>query len=77
MLILTRRKGETIRIGDDIFVTLNNIKGNQVSLGTDAPKDKNIRRVDGIIIEKIEPILNEEKKVKVIVKKSRLNKDKS
>jgi carbon storage regulator len=39
MLILTRRVGETIRIGDEVAVTLLGIKGDQVRIGVDAPKD--------------------------------------
>lgn len=39
MLILTRRVGESLRIADDIVVTILEVKGNQVKIGTDAPKD--------------------------------------
>ena len=44
MLILTRKLGETINIGDDITVTLLEIKGTQVKLGIDAPKTIEIHR---------------------------------
>jgi len=44
MLVLSRRVGETIKIGDDISFTVLNISGNQVRLGLDAPKDVNIVR---------------------------------
>lgn len=44
MLILTRRVGETICIGDDITVTVMAINGNQVILGTSAPRDVSIHR---------------------------------
>lgn len=44
MLILTRRNGETLKIGDDISVTVLGIKGNQVRLGVDAPKDVDVHR---------------------------------
>lgn len=44
MLILTRRLGETIVIGDDIRITVTRIKGNQVRLGIQAPTGINIRR---------------------------------
>jgi carbon storage regulator len=40
MLILTRRAGDTIMIGDEITVTVLGVKGNQVRLGVNAPKDK-------------------------------------
>lgn len=44
MLILTRRVGETIRIGDDIEVTVLGVKGNQVRLGVAAPKEMPVHR---------------------------------
>jgi carbon storage regulator len=44
MLILTRRLGETILIGDDIEVTIAHIDGNQVRVGIKAPKDVDIVR---------------------------------
>lgn len=44
MLILTRRVGETLMIGDDISVTVLGVKGNQVRLGVNAPKDVSVHR---------------------------------
>ena len=44
MLILTRKLGEKINIGDDITVTLIEIKGAQVKLGIEAPKNVEIHR---------------------------------
>ncbi|QCJ70479.1 carbon storage regulator [Providencia heimbachae] len=44
MLILTRREGEVLNIGDDIKVTVLGIKGNQVRIGIDAPKDVQVHR---------------------------------
>ena len=44
MLILTRRVGETIRIGDHIEVVVLGVKGNQVRIGTNAPKDLPVHR---------------------------------
>ena len=44
MLILTRRVGETIVIGDDVIVTVLGIKGNQVRIGINAPKDVTVHR---------------------------------
>ena len=51
MLILTRKLGERINIGDDIVVTLVEIKGTQVKLGIDAPQSIAIHRHE--IYEKI------------------------
>ncbi|MBS3965313.1 MAG: carbon storage regulator CsrA [Methylomonas sp.] len=39
MLILTRRVGETLMIGDDVTVTVLGVKGNQVRIGVNAPKE--------------------------------------
>lgn len=44
MLILTRRVGETITIGDNVKVTVLGVKGNQVRVGIDAPKDVAVHR---------------------------------
>src|SRR4029079_19207178 len=44
MLILTRRVGETIIIGDDVIVTVLGIKGNQVRIGINAPKNVSVHR---------------------------------
>lgn len=44
MLILTRRVGETILIGDNIKMTVLNVKGNQVRIGVTAPKDMAVDR---------------------------------
>ncbi|MCG6976151.1 MAG: carbon storage regulator CsrA [Acidiferrobacterales bacterium] len=44
MLILTRRIGETLNIGDEIQVTVLGVKGNQVRLGINAPKDVPVHR---------------------------------
>lgn len=44
MLILTRKLGERIAIGDDIVVTLLEIKGSQVKLGIEAPRNISIHR---------------------------------
>ena len=44
MLILTRRVGETIKIGDSVSVTVLGVKGNQVRIGVGAPKDITVDR---------------------------------
>jgi carbon storage regulator CsrA len=44
MLILTRRVGETVMIGDDVTVTVLGVKGNQVRLGINAPKSVAVHR---------------------------------
>ena len=44
MLILTRRIGETLMIGDEVKVTVLGVKGNQVRIGVDAPKHVSVHR---------------------------------
>ena len=44
MLILTRRVGETLMIGDEVSVTVLGIQGNQVRIGVDAPKEIPVHR---------------------------------
>ncbi|GJM12642.1 MAG: carbon storage regulator [Pseudohongiella sp.] len=44
MLILTRRIGETLMIGDEVTVTVLGVKGNQVRIGVNAPKDVSVHR---------------------------------
>ncbi len=44
MLILTRRVGETLIIGDNVSVTVLGVKGNQVRLGVNAPKEVSVHR---------------------------------
>ena len=44
MLILTRRVGETLIIGDDVTITVWGVRGNQVRIGIDAPKDVAVHR---------------------------------
>ena len=44
MLILTRRKGESLMIGDDISVTVLGVRGTQVRIGVNAPQDVSVHR---------------------------------
>jgi len=44
MLILTRRVGETLMVGDQVTVTVLGVKGNQVRLGVNAPRDVPVHR---------------------------------
>jgi len=52
MLVLTRRIGETIRIGPDIVVTVLGVKGTQVRFGVEAPRDIEVHREE--IFERIQ-----------------------
>ena len=52
MLILTRRVGETVMIGNDVTVTVLGVKGNQVRVGINAPKDVPVHREE--IYERIQ-----------------------
>jgi len=52
MLILTRRVGETIMIGNDVTVTVLGVKGNQVRVGINAPKNVAVHREE--IFERIQ-----------------------
>ena len=51
MLILTRRVGESIKIGDKVTITVLGVKGNQVRIGVDAPRDVAVHREE--IFERI------------------------
>jgi len=44
MLVLTRKKGETIAIGDNIQIQVLSVKGGQVRIGVDAPKEVRVNR---------------------------------
>lgn len=44
MLILTRRIGEKLMIGDEVMVTILNVSGNQIKIGIEAPNDVSVHR---------------------------------
>ncbi len=52
MLILTRRVGESLMIGEDVTITVLGVKGNQVRIGVKAPKEVAVHREE--ILNKIE-----------------------
>jgi len=59
MLILTRRVGESLIIGDDVVVNVLGTKGNQVRIGVDAPKEVSVHRSE--IYDRIQAEKDEEK----------------
>ena len=61
MLILTRRIGESLIIGDDISVTVLGVKGNQVRLGVEAPQDVTIDREEIYLRKQAQKTKNDEK----------------
>jgi carbon storage regulator len=58
MLILTRRVGEVIKIGEEISVTVLEVKGNQVRMGFSAPKDVAVHREEVFARIKAEQPIN-------------------
>ena len=53
MLVLSRKEGEQLMIGDDIVVTINRISGNRVAVGIDAPRSVRIVRGE---LQRNEPV---------------------
>lgn len=63
MLVLTRRVGERIQLGDQITVTLVKISGNMVRLGIDAPPDVSVVRQELVSSLAAEPASDEDSNV--------------
>ncbi|MDD0824921.1 carbon storage regulator CsrA [Mannheimia sp. AT1] len=59
MLILTRKIGEVLLVGDDVEITVLSIRGNQVKLGVNAPKEISVHRQE--IYDKIKASADEDK----------------
>jgi carbon storage regulator len=67
MLVLTRKVGETIKIGDDIEVKVVSVEGEQIKLGIQAPKHIDIHRLE------IYKMIQEENKKASLLSKNALN----
>jgi carbon storage regulator len=65
MLILTRRVGDSVVIGDDVTVTVLGVKGNQVRIGVDAPKEVAVHREE--IFERIQQEGNNGNSAKIAI----------
>ncbi|MEM9172391.1 MAG: carbon storage regulator CsrA [Pseudomonadota bacterium] len=64
MLILTRRVGETVVIGEDVSVTVLGVKGNQIRLGINAPKHVSVHRQE--IFDRIQSEAEQEAPLKKV-----------
>lgn len=73
MLIITRKKGESLMIGDDIEITISKIEDGSVKIGIDAPKDVTILRKE--LYEAVEEENKEASKIDLEILKN-LKKDK-
>ncbi|RMA81413.1 carbon storage regulator CsrA [Umboniibacter marinipuniceus] len=60
MLIISRRCGESFVIGDDVKITVLSVKGNQIRIGIDAPKETTILREE-VIDRRLTPAVEENK----------------
>lgn len=68
MLILTRRVGETLMVGDDVTVTVLGVKGNQVRIGVNAPKEVAVHREE--IYQRIQKEKQTDQIIPVMCKKT-------
>ena len=64
MLILTRRINESLLIGDEITVTILGVKGNQVRIGVDAPRDVSVHREELVHKDDETPTSREDKDIR-------------
>jgi len=71
MLVLTRKPHESLAIGDNIEITVLSVKGNQVQIGINAPKEVCIMR-DELLDTKCPPEINSTRSPTITVKKRRV-----
>lgn len=51
MLVLSRKEGQQILVGEDVVLTITQIRGNRVKVGISAPRDVSVKRVESVEME--------------------------
>jgi carbon storage regulator len=77
MLVLTRKSGESLMIGDDVVVTIVEVRGNQVKIGVDAPESVKVYREEllkKIMKENVKAAKSDNGKISALVNQFKRNK---